>query len=164
MADRVASHYGEHLELTGAIAEKLRSAGKNLNDLTTADLGVVADPLGLVARLLEVGLGLVELAAGRLELRCELALDPVATFGQRGLEVGRRLGGLRLHSGDQVSTQPWLQAAGRRAGLRAESHHTGAGRCRDRLPSRQRSCHPPRRRTVTTRLRGLLAGLIFQLP
>ena len=41
MADRVASHYGEHLELTGAIAEKLRSAGKNLNDLTTADLGVV---------------------------------------------------------------------------------------------------------------------------
>ena len=38
-----------------------------------------------------MGLGLVELAAGRLELRCELALDPVATFGQRGLEVGRRL-------------------------------------------------------------------------
>lgn len=41
MVDRVASHYGENLELTGAIADKLRSAGKNLDELTTADLGIV---------------------------------------------------------------------------------------------------------------------------
>lgn len=41
MVDRVAGHYGENLELADAIAEKLRSAGKNLNELTTADLAVV---------------------------------------------------------------------------------------------------------------------------
>ena len=41
MVDHVASHYGENLELADAIAEKLRSAGKNLDQLTTADLAVV---------------------------------------------------------------------------------------------------------------------------
>jgi SAM-dependent methyltransferase len=42
MANRVASHYGENLELADAIAEKLRSADKDLDNLTTADL-VIAD-------------------------------------------------------------------------------------------------------------------------
>ena len=41
MVDRVASHYGENLGLADAIAEKLRSAGKNFDELTTADLGIV---------------------------------------------------------------------------------------------------------------------------
>ena len=60
-----------------------------LDQTAAADLRVVADALGLVARLFEVSLSLVELAAGRLELGRELALDPVAPLGQRGLEVGR---------------------------------------------------------------------------
>jgi cyclopropane fatty-acyl-phospholipid synthase-like methyltransferase len=41
MADRVASHYSEDLKLADAIAEKLRSVGKELNKLTTADLAIV---------------------------------------------------------------------------------------------------------------------------
>ena len=41
MTDRVASHYGENLQLADAIAEKLRGAGKDLNKLTTADLAIV---------------------------------------------------------------------------------------------------------------------------
>ncbi len=41
MADRVASHYSENLELADRIAEKLRSAGKDRNRLTTADLVAV---------------------------------------------------------------------------------------------------------------------------
>ena len=41
MVDHVASHYGENLGLADAIAEKLRSVGKNLDQLTTADLAVV---------------------------------------------------------------------------------------------------------------------------
>ena len=41
MADRVASHYSEDLKLADAIGNKLRSAGKDLNKLTTADLAAV---------------------------------------------------------------------------------------------------------------------------
>jgi ubiquinone/menaquinone biosynthesis C-methylase UbiE len=41
MADRVSSHYSEDLKLADAIAEKLRSAGKDLNKLKTADLAAV---------------------------------------------------------------------------------------------------------------------------
>jgi len=41
MADRVASHYSEDLKLADAIVDKLRSAGKDLNKLTTADLAAV---------------------------------------------------------------------------------------------------------------------------
>jgi len=41
MADRVASHYSERLKLADAIADKLRSTGKDLNKLTTADLVAV---------------------------------------------------------------------------------------------------------------------------
>jgi ubiquinone/menaquinone biosynthesis C-methylase UbiE len=41
MADRVASHYSEDLKLADAIAQKLQSAGKDLNKLTTTDLAAV---------------------------------------------------------------------------------------------------------------------------
>lgn len=41
MTDRVASHYSEDLKLADAIAQKLQSAGKDLNKLTTADLAIV---------------------------------------------------------------------------------------------------------------------------
>ena len=41
MADRVASHYSENLELADVIAQNLRSAGKDLNKLTTTDLATV---------------------------------------------------------------------------------------------------------------------------
>jgi cyclopropane fatty-acyl-phospholipid synthase-like methyltransferase len=41
MADRVASHYSENLELAGLIAKHLRSAGKDFQRLTTTDLATV---------------------------------------------------------------------------------------------------------------------------
>ena len=41
MADRVASHYSENLELADVIAQNLQSAGRDLNKLTTADLATV---------------------------------------------------------------------------------------------------------------------------
>src|SRR5690348_10315372 len=41
MADGVARHYSENLKLADAIAEKLRSAGKDTNTLTTVDLMAV---------------------------------------------------------------------------------------------------------------------------
>jgi ubiquinone/menaquinone biosynthesis C-methylase UbiE len=41
MADKVASHYASGGDLAGAIASKLREAGKDLCKLTTADLGTV---------------------------------------------------------------------------------------------------------------------------
>lgn len=41
MADRVASHYSENLELVGLIAKHLRSAGKDLQSLTATDLATV---------------------------------------------------------------------------------------------------------------------------
>lgn len=41
MADRVASHYSEDIKLADAIAGKLRSVGKDLSKLSTADLAIV---------------------------------------------------------------------------------------------------------------------------
>ena len=41
MADRVANHYSENLELADIIAQNLQSAGRDLNKLTTADLATV---------------------------------------------------------------------------------------------------------------------------
>src|SRR5215471_13916581 len=41
MADRVACHYSENLELADAIAQNLRSVGRDLNKLTTPDLATV---------------------------------------------------------------------------------------------------------------------------
>ena len=41
MADRVANHYSENLELADVIAQNLQSTGRDLNKLTTADLATV---------------------------------------------------------------------------------------------------------------------------
>ena len=41
MADRVASHYSENLELADVIAQNLQSASRDPNRLTTADLATV---------------------------------------------------------------------------------------------------------------------------
>lgn len=41
MADKVADHYAGDIDLVGAIAETLRMAGKDVDTLTTADLGTV---------------------------------------------------------------------------------------------------------------------------
>ena len=41
MADRVESHYSENLQLADVISQSLRSAGKDLEKLTTADLATV---------------------------------------------------------------------------------------------------------------------------
>jgi ubiquinone/menaquinone biosynthesis C-methylase UbiE len=56
MADRVASHYSENIKLADAIAEKLRSTGKDLNKLTTADL-VVVDEFHIRGRKATLELG-----------------------------------------------------------------------------------------------------------
>jgi len=56
MADRVASHYSENLELADAIAEKLRSAGNDLNKLKTADL-VAVDEFHIRGRKATLELG-----------------------------------------------------------------------------------------------------------
>src|SRR5262249_47362385 len=56
MADRVASHYSENLKLADAIADKLRSAGKDLNELTTADL-VALDEFHIRGRKATLELG-----------------------------------------------------------------------------------------------------------
>lgn len=56
MADRVPSHYSEDLKLADAIAEKLRSAGKDPNKLTTADL-VVVDEFHIRGRKATLELG-----------------------------------------------------------------------------------------------------------
>src|SRR5262252_5482139 len=41
MADRVASHYSENLELADVITQNLQSVGRDLNKLTAADLATV---------------------------------------------------------------------------------------------------------------------------
>ena len=56
MADRVASHYSENLQLAAAIGEKLQSAGKDLKKLTTADL-VVVDEFHIRGRKATLELG-----------------------------------------------------------------------------------------------------------
>jgi ubiquinone/menaquinone biosynthesis C-methylase UbiE len=56
MADLVAIHYSENLKLAEAIAGKLRSAGKDLNRLTTADL-VVVDEFHIRGRKATLELG-----------------------------------------------------------------------------------------------------------
>jgi ubiquinone/menaquinone biosynthesis C-methylase UbiE len=56
MADCVASHYSEDLGLADAIAGKLRTAGKDLNKLTTADL-VAVDEFHIRGRKATLELG-----------------------------------------------------------------------------------------------------------
>ncbi len=41
MSDPVARHYSEHRELAALIAQGLRSAGKDVSNLTTADLAII---------------------------------------------------------------------------------------------------------------------------
>jgi hypothetical protein len=76
MADRVASHYGENLKLADAIAEKLRSVGKDLNKLAAADLAMV-DEFHIRGR------------KATLELGEKMNLN--AGSGRSGTNVGRRI-------------------------------------------------------------------------
>jgi ubiquinone/menaquinone biosynthesis C-methylase UbiE len=76
MSEGVESHYGENLELADTIAEKLRSAGKALDKLTTADLGVV-DEFHIRGR------------KATLELAARMNLSP----GSHVLDIGSGLGG-----------------------------------------------------------------------
>jgi ubiquinone/menaquinone biosynthesis C-methylase UbiE len=76
MADRVASHYSENLELADAIAQKLRSVGKDLNKLTTADL-VAVDEFHIRGRKATLELG------GRMKLNARSHV----------LDIGSGLGG-----------------------------------------------------------------------
>jgi ubiquinone/menaquinone biosynthesis C-methylase UbiE len=56
MTERVASHYSGNLKLADAIAEKLRSVGKDLNNLTTSDL-VIVDEFHIRGRKATLELG-----------------------------------------------------------------------------------------------------------
>jgi hypothetical protein len=76
MTDRVASHYSEDLALADAIAHKLRSAGKDLNKLTVADLAIV-DEFHIRGR------------KATLELGAKMNLSP----GSRVFDIGSGLGG-----------------------------------------------------------------------
>jgi ubiquinone/menaquinone biosynthesis C-methylase UbiE len=76
MADRVASHYSENLELADAIAQSLRNAGKDLNKLTTTDLAVV-DEFHIRGRKATLEL------AGQMNLNTD----------SRALDIGSGLGG-----------------------------------------------------------------------
>jgi ubiquinone/menaquinone biosynthesis C-methylase UbiE len=74
MSDNVASHYARGADLAHAIAESLRSAGKDIGNLSTADLGTVDEfhirgrratlelaqslNLGSTSHVLEIGSGL----------------------------------------------------------------------------------------------------------
>jgi hypothetical protein len=56
MVDHVASHYSENLKLADAIADKLRSTGKDLSKLTTSDL-VAVDEFHIRGRKATLELG-----------------------------------------------------------------------------------------------------------
>ncbi|MCP8940623.1 methyltransferase domain-containing protein [Alsobacter sp. SYSU M60028] len=76
MADEVASHYGGAGDLAGAIADRLRQAGKDMDRLTTADLASV-DEFHIRGR------------KATLELAASLNLDG----NSRVLDIGSGLGG-----------------------------------------------------------------------
>jgi ubiquinone/menaquinone biosynthesis C-methylase UbiE len=76
MADRVASHYSENLELSDVIAQNLQSVGKDLNKLTTADLATV-DEFHIRGR------------KATLELAAQMNLNPDSHV----LDIGSGLGG-----------------------------------------------------------------------
>jgi ubiquinone/menaquinone biosynthesis C-methylase UbiE len=76
MADRVASHYSENLELADVIAQSLRDAGKDLNRLTTTDLAIV-DEFHIRGRKATLEL------AGQMNLNAD----------SRVLDIGSGLGG-----------------------------------------------------------------------
>lgn len=76
MADRVASHYSESLELADVIAQHFQSAGKNLKKLTTADLATI-DEFHIRGR------------KATLELAAQMKL----TADSHVLDIGSGLGG-----------------------------------------------------------------------
>ena len=98
MADRVASHYSENLKLADAIAEKLRSVGKDLNKLAAADLAMV-DEFHIRGR------------KATLELGEKMNLNA----GSHVLDIGSGLGTLADVYGCQVTgidlTQAFCDAA-----------------------------------------------------
>lgn len=76
MAEDVARHYSDGADIVGAIAESLRKAGKDIRNLTTADLGTV-DEFHIRGRL------------ATLELARSLNLKPDSHV----LDIGSGLGG-----------------------------------------------------------------------
>ena len=102
MTDQVARHYADNLELADAIFEKLRSIGKDVTRLTTADLAVV-DEFHIRGR------------KATLELAEKMKLNA----GSRVLDIGSGLGGpartLAETYGCQVTgidlTGPFCEAA-----------------------------------------------------
>jgi ubiquinone/menaquinone biosynthesis C-methylase UbiE len=76
MADRVAKHYAGGGNLASAIAESLRSAGKDIARLTTADLGTVDE---------------FHVRGRKATLELAQSLDPAA--GSEVLDIGSGLGG-----------------------------------------------------------------------
>jgi ubiquinone/menaquinone biosynthesis C-methylase UbiE len=76
MVDAIASHYCEDLELADAIAQNLRSAGKDLRKLTTADL-IIVDEFHIRGR------------KATLELAAQMNLTPRSHV----LDIGSGLGG-----------------------------------------------------------------------
>ena len=82
MANRVASHYSENLKLVDAIADKLRSTGKDPKKLTTADL-VAVDEFHIRGR------------KATLELGEKMNLNAHSHV----LDIGSGLGGPRTNAG-----------------------------------------------------------------
>ena len=82
MADRVAIHYSENLKLADAIAEKLRSAGKDPNKLTTADL-VAVDEFHIRGRKATLELG------ERMKLNARSHILDIGSVGWSSTNVGR---------------------------------------------------------------------------
>ena len=102
MTNQVARHYSENVGLADAISEKLRSIGKDVTQLTTADLAVV-DEFHIRGR------------KATLELGEKMKLDAKS----RALDIGSGLGGpartLAETYGCRVTgidlTQPFCEAA-----------------------------------------------------